>query len=109
MSYAVWHYIGYRDAIDYELASGWINPARMADEVIDAMTEAGLIDPDIQVNTEEDEIIITYDAGEDDYFELITDGSMVIFTDTTMLQGWFMRDKPYTIDTFKARMKLWKS
>ena len=81
----------------------------MADEVIDAMTEAGLIDPDIRINTEEDEIIITYDAGENDYFELITDGSMVFFTDTTMLQGWFMKEKPYTIDTFKARMKLWKS
>lgn len=99
----------YDRVMNYPLISGWINPAGMADEVIAAMEEAGLCDPDIQVNTEEDQIIITYDIGGDNYFELITDGSMVLFTDTTMLKGWFMKDRPYTINTFKEIMKICKS
>ena len=109
MSYPDRHYAGYGEAIDYELSTGWINPAHMANEVIDAMTEAGLIDPDIKVNTEEDQIIITYDAGDDDYFELVTDGRVVVFTDATLLREWFMKDKPYTISEFKLKLKLWKS
>lgn len=109
MSYPDCAHPDYDRVMNYPLISGWINPARMADEVIAALEEAGLCDPSIQVNTEEDEIIITYDSGGDNYFELITDGSMLVFTDTTMLEGWFMKDKPYTINTFKSRMKLWKS
>lgn len=102
MSYPDSAYVGYGEAIDYPLSIGWINPARMADDVIQCLTNAGMEPTKITVNTDDDEIIVSYESGED-YFELATDGEIVFFYDINGFDGFDCQlEKPYSLAQFRT-------
>lgn len=101
MSYADSAYVGYGEAMDYPLSIGWINPARMADDVIQCLIDAGLEPTKITVNTDDDEIIVNYQNGEE-YFELATDGKTVFFYDINMSGFDCQLEKPLSLAQFRA-------
>jgi len=105
MSYADRHYIGYGEAIDYDPLSGWINPARMADDAIEILKNAGFEINQITVNTDNDEILVSYEKGED-YFKICTDGKIIFFYDIQGLDHIECQlAKLYSLKEFKAIMK----
>lgn len=102
MSYPDSVYVGYGEAIDYAPLTGWINPAQMADDVIQCLVDAGMEPTQIAVNTDDDEIIVSYDNGEE-YFQLATDGEIVFFYDINGFDGFDCQlEKPYSLAQFRA-------
>lgn len=107
MSYPDRYHPDYDRVMNYPLASGWINPARMADEVIDFIVNEINIPVnqlDIKVDEENDTVSIEYEQ-DVQYFEIQTNGQYVWIEYSDGIFEHIPTQRNFKI----KQLRLWKS